>query len=62
MSDAPSVLFGVRCTDPGHRRQYDAVYATSPSESAMRSLAVGNACNELVVSTDGGETWSAAAP
>lgn len=50
-------VWGVRCTDPGHRRHYDVVYASSPSQAQMRSLTVGNPCNELVVSTDGGATW-----
>ena len=61
-TDAPAVLYGIRCTDPGHRGQYDAVYTTSPSETAMRSLSAGERCNEVVVSTDGGHSWARAEP
>lgn len=55
-----AVLFGIRCTDSGHRRQYGVVYATSASEAAMRSLAAGERCNEVVRSDDGGATWGRA--
>lgn len=60
MATEPATLYGVRCTDPGHRRQYDTVYATSASEQAMRSLAAGERCNEVVTSGDGGQTWARA--
>lgn len=54
-----TVLYGIRCTDPGHRSRYGVVYATSRTEARMRSLAAGR-CNEIVISTDGGETWARA--
>lgn len=52
-----TVLFGVRCTDPDHRRIYGAVYVTSRSEVVVRSLAAGERCNEVVRSVDDGATW-----
>jgi hypothetical protein len=62
MSDQPAVLWGVRCTDPdpiGHTRGH--VYAQSADRQQMTALADDSRCYELVTSTDGGETWSAAA-
>lgn len=58
-TDSPA-LYGIRCNDPGHRGNYDVVYVTSANEPAMRSLASSYRCNEVVVSTDGGETWARA--
>ena len=55
-----SVLFGLRCTDPKHIRHHGRVYAESHSEAAMRSLASGERCNEVVESRDGGATWARA--
>lgn len=61
MSDQPAVLWGVRCTDPdpiGH--QLGRVCATGQDRHRMHSLAVSERCYELVVSSDGGETWTRA--
>lgn len=56
-TEPPTVLYGVRCSDPGHRLNYNVVHATSASEERMRSLAAGERCAEVVRSTDDGETW-----
>lgn len=60
MSDPVTTLYGVRCSDPKHRHSLGQVHAVSSNEARMRSLADGNECNEVVVSTDGGETWARA--
>lgn len=59
-TDPPTTLYGIRCIDPAHRHAVGRVHAISASEQAMRSLAVGNPCNEVVVSRDGGRTWERA--
>lgn len=57
MTKTPAVLFGVRCNDRTHIWSNGRVFVESASESAMRSLASGSPCNEVVVSRDGGATW-----
>lgn len=54
----PTVLFGLRCTDPKHMRHHGRVYAESHDEAVMRSLAKGEPCNEVVASEDGGVSWA----
>lgn len=55
-----TVLYGLRCADPGHRAHYNVVYTTSPDQARMRSLATGIRCNEVVITRDGGQTWARA--
>lgn len=58
----PPVVYGVRCADPCHIGHYKTVYAQSRSREQMQSLTVGNSCNVVVVSHDGGQTWARAEP
>lgn len=59
MSDTPTFLYGMRCADASHPEQ-GTVYGSCLSREQAASLAESVPCYELVVSTDGGQTWARA--
>lgn len=55
---SPAVLFGLRCGNPHHPKSGE-VYGINPEWQHLARL-TNDGCSELVVSHDGGVTWTAA--